>query len=72
MMNSQHEIVTFNVEYIPFVSDQHRDAPVPEIPIGMWSGVGILGKSGKYRDEFTCGCNSALYNRSKKMPLLIE
>ena len=59
-MNSQREIVTFNVEYIPFMSDQHREALVPEIPIGMWFGVGILRKLGKCRDEFTCGCNSAL------------
>ena len=60
MMNSQHEIVTFNVEYIPFVRDQYGEALVSEIPTGMWFDVRILGKSGKCRDEFTCGCNSAL------------
>ena len=72
MMNSQHEIVTFNVEYIPFVRDQYGEALVSEIPTGMWFDVRILGKSGKCRDEFTCGCSSALWNRSKKVPLLIE
>ena len=60
MMNSQHEIVTFNVEYIPFVRDQYEEALVSENPIGMWFSVRILGKSGKCRDEFTCGYNSAL------------
>ena len=60
MMNSQHEIVSFNVEYIPFVRDQYGKALVFENPIGMWFSVRILGKSGKCLDEFTCGYNSAL------------
>ena len=50
-MNSQHEIVTFNVGYIPFVRDQFREALVSEIPFGMWFSVRILGKSGKCHDE---------------------
>ena len=60
MMNSQHEIVTFNVEYIHFVRDEHGEALVSEIPTGMWFSVGILGKSVKCLDEFTCECISAL------------
>ena len=60
MMNSQNEVVTFNVEYIHFVRNEHEEALVSEIPIGIWFGVGILEKSGKCLDEFTCECNSAL------------
>ena len=31
-------------EHIPFVRDQHGEALVSEIPIGMWFSIGIFGK----------------------------
>ena len=37
--------------------DQHGEVLISKIPMGMWFGVGLLGKWGKCSDEFTYGCN---------------